>query len=139
MHSVLQCLERMEKRLAQSSAHAKGTAAEVRLRRMNNNHMRLVLGWAVKAWELDSASDRQRMLHAFLEAELLDECSSREHAMESANEALKSACKKLSMSKSEQEDLFRQLKCNKLTSVAVSFPSFPKHSLPLHFNSRHPF
>ena len=33
----------------------------------------------------------------------------------------------------------RGLDCNRLASVAVSFPSFPKHSLPLHSTSRHPF
>ena len=29
--------------------------------------------------------------------------------------------------------------CNRLASVAVSFPSFPKHSLPLHFTPLHHF
>ena len=30
-------------------------------------------------------------------------------------------------------------RCNRLASVAVSFPSFPKHSFLLHFTSLHPF
>ena len=51
-------VERVEKMLAQSSAQAEGAAAEARLRRMKNNHMRLALGWAVKALEMGSASDR---------------------------------------------------------------------------------
>ena len=102
--------ETVERTLAQNSARAEGAASEARLRRMKNNHMRLVLGWAVKAWEL-GAADRQRLLHAFLEAaELLDEGGSVEQAAETANDALKSACKKLSLSKDEQEDLFEQLK-----------------------------
>ena len=102
--------ETVERTLAQNSARAEGAASEARLRRMKNNHMRLVLGWAVKAWEL-GASDRQRLLHAFLEAaELLDEGGSVEQAAETANDALKSACKKLSLSKDEQDDLFEQLK-----------------------------
>ena len=102
--------EAVERTLAQNSARAESAATEARVRRMKNNHMRLVLGWAVKAWEM-GASDRQRLLHAFLEAaELVDEGGSAEQVAETANEALKSACKKLSLSKDEQDDLFQQLK-----------------------------